>query len=42
MCSIFGIGFFKDHKLKDTDTIIGVVSRLFREAEVNGRRASGP
>lgn len=41
MCSIFGIGFFKDHKLKDTDTIIGVVSRLFREAQVNGRRASG-
>jgi glucosamine 6-phosphate synthetase-like amidotransferase/phosphosugar isomerase protein len=41
MCSIFGIGLFKDHKLADNDTLIGTVSRLFKEAQVAGREASG-
>lgn len=41
MCSIFGIGFYKDHKFKDEASLTGVVSRLFREAEVAGKEASG-
>jgi len=41
MCSIFGIGFFKEYTLINPDTITGVVSRLFRQAEVGGRHASG-
>jgi len=41
MCSIFGIGFYKDHKFKDEATLTGVISRLFKEAEISGRRASG-
>jgi len=41
MCSIFGIGFYKDHKFKDDSTLTGVVSRLFKEAEVGGKDAAG-
>lgn len=41
MCSIFGIGFYKDHRFKDEATLTGVISRLFKEAEVSGRRAAG-
>ena len=41
MCSIFGVGLFKDHKLGDSDTLIGTISRLFKEAEIAGRKASG-
>jgi glucosamine 6-phosphate synthetase-like amidotransferase/phosphosugar isomerase protein len=41
MCSIFGIGFYKDHKFDDESTLTGVVSRLFKEAEIGGRKASG-
>lgn len=41
MCSIFGIGFFKGHEFKDNPTITGVVSRLFKAAEVRGRKAAG-
>jgi len=41
MCSIFGIGLFNGHKLTDSITLTGVVSRLFKEAEVGGQRASG-
>jgi len=41
MCCIFGIGLFKGHRLKDSDTLIGTVSRLFKEAEIGGRRAAG-
>lgn len=41
MCSIFGIGFFRGHKIESEVAVTGIVSRLFREAEVGGRRAAG-
>ena len=41
MCCIFGVGLFKGHKLEDNDTLIGTISRLFKEAEVGGRKAAG-
>lgn len=41
MCSIFGIGFFNGHKLESAATVTGIVTRLFREAQVGGRKASG-
>lgn len=41
MCSIFGVGLFKDHSLGDSDTLIGTMSRLLKEAEVGGHSASG-
>lgn len=41
MCCIFGIGLLKDHKLKSSDSLIGMVSVLLREAEIGGRMASG-
>ena len=41
MCSIFGIGFYQGHNLNSETMVTGLVSRLFREAEVGGRRASG-
>ena len=41
MCSIFGIGFFKGHEFKDNSTITGVISRLFKVAQIRGRKASG-
>ena len=41
MCSIFGIGFLQGHKFKNESTLIGVISRLFKAAEVAGRRAAG-
>lgn len=41
MCSIFGIGFFRNHRLEDEHLLIGIVSRLFREAEAGGRDAAG-
>jgi glucosamine 6-phosphate synthetase-like amidotransferase/phosphosugar isomerase protein len=41
MCSIFGIGLFRGHRLEDNDTLIGAISRLFKAAEAGGNRASG-
>ena len=41
MCCIFGIGLFKDHNFKSAATMTGVISRLFKEAESGGRKASG-
>ncbi len=41
MCCIFGIGLLQGHKLESESTLIGVISRLFKEAESGGRRASG-
>lgn len=41
MCCIFGIGLLKDHKIKNKDLLIGMVSTLAREAESGGRAASG-
>lgn len=41
MCCIFGIGLLKDHKLKSSDSLIGMISVLLREAEIGGRQASG-
>jgi glucosamine 6-phosphate synthetase-like amidotransferase/phosphosugar isomerase protein len=41
MCSIFGIGFYKGHGMNNEATITGIVSRLFKEAEVGGKRAAG-
>lgn len=41
MCSILGIGLFNNHKLRDDDTLMGIFSRLIKEGEVGGRRASG-
>jgi glucosamine 6-phosphate synthetase-like amidotransferase/phosphosugar isomerase protein len=41
MCSIFGIGFYRNHKFGSISTLTGVVSRLFKEAQVSGRRACG-
>lgn len=41
MCSIFGVGFFKDHEFDSQSAMTGVISALFENAEVGGRRASG-
>jgi glucosamine 6-phosphate synthetase-like amidotransferase/phosphosugar isomerase protein len=41
MCCIFGVGFLKDHRLSDSDAAIGMISKLFKGAEVGGRHASG-
>lgn len=41
MCSIFGMGFFQNHTLDDTTTIKSIMGTLLKEAEVNGRSASG-
>jgi len=41
MCSIFGVGFYKDHGFKDKSTLIGVISRIFKLAECAGKEAAG-
>lgn len=41
MCSIFGMGFFRDHALDNTVTIKSIMSTLLKEAEIGGRSASG-
>lgn len=41
MCCIFGIGLLKDHKLRDKDLLIGLVSTMAKKAEVGGRQAAG-
>jgi len=41
MCSIFGIGLFNGHTFKNSATLTGVVSRLFKEAEIGGKQACG-
>lgn len=41
MCSIFGIGFLKGHRIVSEVAVTGIVSRLFKEAEIGGRRAAG-
>ena len=41
MCSIFGIGLFNGHTFKNSASLTGVVSRLFKVAEIAGKRACG-
>ncbi|TET61120.1 MAG: hypothetical protein E3J47_05800 [Candidatus Stahlbacteria bacterium] len=41
MCSIFGMGLFQEHTLDDTATVKAIMATLLKEAEVNGRSASG-
>ena len=41
MCCIFGLGLFTGHDFKSASTMTGVISRLFKEAESGGRKASG-
>jgi len=41
MCSIFGMGFFREHTLDDTAAVKAIIATLLKEAEVNGRSASG-
>lgn len=41
MCSIFGIGLFKDHELKDDSALASIIDRLFRNAVVGGWQAAG-
>jgi glucosamine 6-phosphate synthetase-like amidotransferase/phosphosugar isomerase protein len=41
MCCIFGIGLLKGHQFDNESTLTGIVSRLFKEAESGGRKASG-
>ena len=41
MCCIFGIGFMSGHEFDSAGAGTAVVSRLLKEAEVGGIRASG-
>lgn len=41
MCSIFGISFLNGHRLRNSVSAIGTISRLFIEAQTGGRRAAG-
>lgn len=41
MCCIFGVGLLEGHKLKNSCSLIGMVSILLKEAEIGGRQASG-
>ena len=41
MCSIFGMGFFQDHTLDDTEMIKTIMANLLKEGEIAGKAASG-
>lgn len=41
MCCILGVGLLKGHKLKNSHSLIGMISILLKEAEVGGQQASG-
>lgn len=41
MCCIFGVGFLRDHKATNKDLIIGLVSKLAKEAEGANRASTG-
>lgn len=41
MCSIFGVGLYNGHRMHSESTLTGIMSRLFKAAEVGGKRAAG-
>jgi glucosamine 6-phosphate synthetase-like amidotransferase/phosphosugar isomerase protein len=41
MCCIFGIGFFKDHKLDRKPAVVGIISAMLKNSSATDRRASG-